>query len=478
MTTNEVRAAAAELAQFHHRFAPLFGRKEARAQSLIYLHGLLSASGRKSAEPIALQFGQLDADGIGQNQVLALQRFVTYSPWDPHAIQGEIQAVFAEALVPSTREWPIGTVGVLDESGFVKKGTHSVGVERQYCGRVGKQENCQVGVFLVGVTPAGSALLEYQLYLPQCWAADADRRRETAVPADIAFQTKPQIGIALLGRVRQQGLVPLDWLIADEAYGKNGDFLNELEQLQQRYLVEVPANTSVWTVDPQRQMPMPRGRPSTRAQRAQMHRVRAIAADLPPSAWQVLRLRAGVKGPLAYAFARLRVWAVRHREPGPACWLVLRRPLQADAEVKYYLSNAAADESLETMALVTGTRYRVEEFFEEGKGYLGMAQYEARAWSSWHHHMSLVALAHLFVTLTRLRLKKNSRLESGYGPAVADQRVAPAEVDGRGRHRDRAVLHATQSNRSQIAHRVMAQTTQKGQVQSAAVELKAYQERT
>jgi SRSO17 transposase len=114
----------------------------------------------------------------------------------------------------------------------------------------------------------------------------------------------------------------------------------------------------------------------------------------------------GAKGPLAFAFARVRVWAVRHRKPGPACWLLLRRSLEADGEVKYYIANAPADEPLETMALVTGTRYRVEEYFEEGKGYLGMAQYEARAWSSWHHHMSLVALAHLFVTLTRLRLKK------------------------------------------------------------------------
>ena len=473
MTTDELRAAAGELVHLHERFAPLFGRKEARAQSLIYLNGLLSAPGRKSAEPMALLFGQPDDDGIGQNQVLGLQRFLTYSPWETQAIQGEIQAVFAEKLIPSTADWSIGTVGVLDESGFVKKGTHSVGVKRQYCGRVGKQENCQVGVFLVGVTPAGSALLEQQLYLPACWAADADRRRQTAVPEDIAFQTKPQIGITLLRRLRQQGRVQLDWLIADEGYGANGKFLNALEQLQQRYLVEVPANRTVWTVDPQTQMPAPRGRPSTRAQRAQVHSVRDLAASLPPSAWQVLQLRAGAKGPLAYSFARVRVWAVRHRAPGPACWLLLRRTLEPAAEVKYYLSNASADEPLETMALVTGTRYRVEEFFEEGKSYLGMAQYEARAWSSWHHHMSLVALAHLFVTLTRLRLKKNSRADSRHGAAVADQRLAPARTHRRERHRHHAVPPAPEPHRSKIAHEVMASTTQKGQIQSAAVELTA-----
>ena len=183
----------------------MFGRKEAQAQSLIYLNGLLLASGRKSAEPMALAFGQADDDGISQNQVLALQRFLTYSPWSAQQVQREVQDVFAQRLVPSTTDWPIGTVGVIDESGFVKKGSESVGVQRQYCGRVGKRENCQVGVFLVGVTPAGTALLEQQLYLPKIWVNDAQRRKKTAVPEEMQFQTKPQIGIELLRRTRRTG---------------------------------------------------------------------------------------------------------------------------------------------------------------------------------------------------------------------------------------------------------------------------------
>jgi SRSO17 transposase len=413
MTTNELRATARELVSLHHRFAPLFGRKEAQAQSLIYLNGLLLGTGRKSAEPIALTFGQPDDEGISQNQVLALQRFLTYSPWSAQEVHREIQSVFAQRLVPSTVDWPIGTVGVIDESGFVKKGKESVGVKRQYCGRVGKKENCQVGVFLVGVTPAGCALLDQQLYLPKCWAGDAQRRDKTAVPTEITFQTKPQIGIELLRRTRTQGLVNFDWVIADEFYGHNGAFLDDLEQMQQRYVVEVPVNTTVWTVDPKTQVPSHEGRrgpvanlPPRERVRQHVRSVRELAQSLPSTAWQVLQLRTGAKGPLAFAFARVRVWAVRHRKPGPACWLIVRRSLEPDAEMKYYLSNAAAEEPLETMALVTGTRYSVEEFFEEGKGYLGMAQYEARAWSSWHHHMSMVALAHLFVTLTRQRLKK------------------------------------------------------------------------
>jgi len=268
-------------------------------------------------------------------------------------------------------------------------------------------------VFLVGVTPAGNALLDQQLYLPRCWARDAKRRQKTAVPEAISFQTKPQIGIELLRRARTQGLVKLDWVITDEFYGHNGAFLDDLERMEQRYVVEVPVNTTVWTVDPQTQVPPHAGRrgpvatlPTRDRVRQHVRSVRELAQSLPPTAWQVLQLRAGAKGPLAFSFARVRVWAVRHRKPGPACWLILRRSLAPDAELKYYLSNAAEDEPLETIALVTGTRYSVEEFFEEGKGYLGMAQYEARAWSSWHPHMSLVALAHLYVTLTRQRLKK------------------------------------------------------------------------
>ena len=364
---------------------------------------------------MALTFGQPDDEGISQNQVLALQRFLTYAPWSAQGVHREIQNVFAQRLTPSTANWSIGTVGVIDESGFVKKGKESVGVKRQYCGRVGKKENCQVGVFLVGVTPAGNALLEQQLYLPRCWASDAKRRDKTAVTEEISFQTKPQIGIELLRRTRAHGLVQFDWLIADEFYGHNGDFLDQLERMQQRYVVEVPVNTTVWTVDPQTQVPSHEGRrgpaatlPPRDRVRQHVRSVRDLAQNLAPTAWHVLQLRAGAKGPLVFAFARLRVWAVRHRKPGAACWLIVRRSLEPDGEMKYYLSNATADEPLETMALVTGTRYSVEEFFEEGKGYLGMAQYEARAWSSWHHHMSLMALAHLFVTLTRERLKKKT----------------------------------------------------------------------
>jgi SRSO17 transposase len=408
MTTSELRAAAGELVHLHERFAPWFGRKEARTQSLVYLNGLLLGQERKSAEPMALTFGQPTDDGLGQNQVLALQRFLTASPWDYQGVQRQIQAVFAEQLQPTAADASIGIVGVLDSSGFVKKGKESVGVQRQYCGRLGKKENCQVGVFLIGVTPAGTALLDHQIYLPKEWAKDNKRRAKVRVPPEVRFRTEPKIAVDLIRRTQAPGVIRFDWVTADETYGRNGMFLDDLESRQQRYLVEVPVTTTVWTADPAEQVPpySGRGRRPSRPRRDSVRSVKAVAADLPAQAWHTYQLREGACGPLVFQFAAVRVWAVRHGQPGPAVWLVIRRSLEPDPEVKYYVSNAAADTPLGTMALVSGCRYRVEEYLQEGKSYLGMAQYEARSWTSWHHHMSLVGLAHLFVTLTRLRLKK------------------------------------------------------------------------
>ena len=406
MTPSDVRAAAAELVSLHARFAPCFGRQEAQAHSRTYLQGLLAAPGRKSIEPMALAFGQ-SQDEPRQCRVIALQRFLGSSPWDHEDIQKEIQRTFAETLVPSTADWSIGTVGVLDGSTFVKKGIESVGVKRQYCGRLGKVENCQAGVFLAGVTPTGSALLEHQLYLPREWAADAKRRAKVHVPPEIRFQNQLQIAAALLRRVRENALVSFDWVVADDGFGRYGEFLDALEELDQRYLLDVPSDTTVWT---EGEVPAYKGcgRRPRRSRRNAVRSVKAVAESLPPEAWHNYRIRDGALGPLVFAFAAVRVHAVRHRKEGPAIWLVFRRSLGETAETKYYVSNASADTPLETFALVSGCRCRVEEYFEQGKSYLGMAQYEARSWAAWHHHMSLVALAHLFVTLTRLRLKKKT----------------------------------------------------------------------
>jgi SRSO17 transposase len=412
MTRDEVRAAAWRMVEWHGRFADLFGRKESQQHSLVNLKGLLSNLERKSVEPIALQFSRRPGGSAAtQNEVVALQGFLTTSPWEAGEVFAEIQAVFAEELVPSASQWSIGTVGVIDESGFVKAGTESVGVANQWCGRVGKTTNCQVGVFLVGVTPAGASALDAQLFLTEQWIADRPRRKKTGVPKGLKFQTKPQIAAEMIRRTLAAGKVRFDWIIADELYGDSGDFFDALEAVPQRYLLEVKKNTLVWTVDPATlpgKTPGPKRRKKLGSYRYhEVRSVQEIVADLPPEAWRPLKLREGAKGPLVFEFAVLRVWAMRHQRPGPPIWLVFRRSLDKTPDVKHYVSNACAETPWQQLAMVTGTRIRVEEYFEDGKMHLGMADYEARAWSSWHHHMALVALAHLYVTLTKRDLKKD-----------------------------------------------------------------------
>jgi SRSO17 transposase len=404
MTEDEVRAAAERLVQFHERFAPLFGKEQAQNHAYTYVKGLMVCPERKSVEPIALN--------VGDGQVSALQKFINIAPWGHDDVQTEIHQVFVEELVPTAIDTRVGVVGVVDESGFSKKGNHSAGVGRQHNGRLGKEDNCQVGVFLVGVTPGGSALLDHQLFLPESWCEETkacqDRRARVHIPEAVGFQTKPQIAAGLVRQVAALGLVDLDWVVADELYGRNGEFLDELESLGQRYLVEVPVSTTVWTEDPAWCVPPSggRGRVPTRPTREAVASVVKVVSTLRPDRWRTLNLGQGAQGPLCYEFAAVRVWAVRHGQAGPPVWLVVRRSLEATPEVKYFISDADASTPLEVLARVACCRHEVEEYFEDGKSYLGMAQYETRSWVGWHHHMILVALAHLFITLTRRDLEK------------------------------------------------------------------------
>ena len=395
-----LRAAASKLNRLHGRFAKLFGRCESQRHSQTYVRGLLLAEGRKSVEPMALVFAShsTNAGRPSQPDVLALQRFLTLSPWEASDVQAEIERAFVEEFVPSTCQWPLGTVGIIDESAFPKQGAESVGVARQWCGRLGKKANCQVGVFLVGVTPAGSALLQHRLFLPQSWVDDGARRKKTRVPQEVGFQSKVEIAADLLQRTRDNGAVTFDWVVADEGYGRSSDWYDWLDEHNQRYLIEIPVNMTFAIEAPQRRTPQAD---------VTTFQARKIAGWIPAGGWTRLALREGAKGPLVFEFARLRVWDVRHCELGNPCWLLFRRPLEPGGEIKYYKSNAGEETSLETMALVSGTRYRVEEFFEDGKGELGLGDYEARSWTSWHHHMTLVALAHFYVQQVRQEVQRD-----------------------------------------------------------------------
>ena len=262
MTPDDVRAAAEQLVDFHERFAPLFGKEQAQDHAYDYLKGLMVCPERKSIEPIALLVGHGDVSG--------LQKFVGAAPWAYDDVMAEAQALFADELVPSAAGSPVGAVGVIDESAFTKKGSHSAGVARQHNGRLGKEDNCQVGVFLIGVTPAGSALLDHRLFLPESWCAatrEAKDRREAAhIPEDVTFRTKPQIAAELIRNVAVLGQVELDWVVGDSEYGRAGHLLDELELLEQRYVLEVPKTWVFWTADPAASIPeySGRGRKPTR----------------------------------------------------------------------------------------------------------------------------------------------------------------------------------------------------------------------
>ncbi|HKB38407.1 MAG TPA: IS701 family transposase [Gemmataceae bacterium] len=421
MTPDDVRAAAEQLVEFHDRFAPLFGKEQAQTHACDYLKGLLVCPERKSIEPIALTVGHGDVSG--------LQKFLNSAPWAYDDVLDEVQSLFVDELVPTAAGTPVGVVGVIDETAFTKKGRHSAGVARQHNGRLGKEDNCQVGVFLVGITPGGAALLDHQLFLPESWCEPTpeagDRRERAHIPEELPFRTKPRIAAELVRNLAVTGTVALDWVVADSEYGRAGHFLDELELLEQRYVLEVPVSWVSWTADPATYVPAHsgRGRKPTVPKRGAARTAVEVAAELPASAWRPLRVREGALGPLVFEFAAVRVWGLRHRKPGPPSWLLIRRSLGDDPEFKYYVSNADAETPLSTLALVACTRCRVEEFFEDCKGYLGMAQYEVRSWVGWHHHMTLVGLAHLFVTWARKRLKKSPGADAGPDGAAAGGRV-------------------------------------------------------
>src|SRR3954470_8113282 len=343
MTPAEGRAAAEQLVDFHERFAPLFGKEQAQDHAYDYIKGLMVCPERKSIEPIDPIVGHGDVSG--------LQKFVGAAPWQDDGVMAEAQSLFVDELAPSAAGSPVGVVGVIDESAFSKKGAHSAGVARQHNGRMGKEDNCQVGVFLIAVTPVGSALLDHQLFLPESWCEATreatDRRDRAHIPEGVAFRTKPRIAAELVRNVAVLGQVELDWVVADDEYGRAGHFLDELELLEQRYVLEVPVTTAFWTTDPAGQVPeySGRGRRPTNPVRDAVRTAGVLAAGLPAGSWQALPVRGGAGwpagwwqalrgrggsvGPLVFEFAAVRVWGMRHRKPGPPCWLLIRRSLGA-----------------------------------------------------------------------------------------------------------------------------------------------------
>jgi SRSO17 transposase len=404
MDEREFRRVAGAFRAFHKRFAPLFGRKEARRHGEQYVRGLLvQQAERRNAENLAEA-----VIGTAGRDARALQQFLTDSPWACDPVTAALQAYLAERLLPETAAEGTADEGVwtLDSTGFAKRGTRSAGVARQYSGTLGKVDTCQLGVFLGYATTRGHALVDGELYLPREWIeADPARCRQAGVPDAIlaqGYQSQAALGLALLRRVRATGALVGRWVTADEAFGQVPTFRDALDAEGWWYVAEVPCITPVFTNAPRTERVRLAPDAPARAVGIQPAAlaVQAVAATVPADQWTTLTVAEGAQGPRTHQFAALRVWESREQVPGRACWLVLRRNLDG-SEPKYSLSNAPEDTPLAVLARVGATRWTVETEFQLNKGQVGLQvgldEYEVRSWPGWHHHVTLCLLANAFL---------------------------------------------------------------------------------
>ncbi len=409
MDAAEFARVAASFATFHEQFAPLFGRKEAQAHGEQYVRGLLAQqTDRRNAKNVAEVL-----DGVSAR---AVQRFLTDAPWESEPVIARLQAFLGLRLSTPEGVW------IIDESGFPKQGRHSVGVAHQYCGRLGKLANCQVGVFLAYASARGHALVDGQLYLPEKWVDDRARCRAAGVPDTVGFATKAEIGLAVLQAARARGHLQGDWVTGDAGYGEVPSLRDALDADGWRYVLELPLDTRVFTQPAAVAVPPWSGRgphptvPRLVPGAPPPQTVRAVAAALDGSTWQDVTVAEGAQGPRTYQFVRLHVWERRDGLPDRACWLVLRRNLDG-SELKASFSNAAADTPLLTLAQVGAARWVVETELQTEKGETGLDEYEVRRWQSWHHHITLSLSAGAFLL----------QMQQDWGEKDAPDHAAPSQ---------------------------------------------------
>jgi SRSO17 transposase len=414
-----------QLTDFHRRFAPLFGRPEARRRGEQYLRGLVvQQTDRRNAENLA--------EAIPGATPRALQRFLSEAPWDADAVIAELQADLGERLTAPD------AVFVLDETGFPKQGTRSVGVARQYCGTLGKVGNCQVGVFLAYTSLLGTALVDHRLYLPASWTEDRARCVAAGVPAAVTFQTKAELGLAMLRQARARGYLSGRWVTADEQYGQVPSFRDALDAEGWRYVLEVPLATRVFAEAAATAVPAGSGRgpkptkPRLVEGAPVAQPLATVLTAVAESDWQRLRVAEGAQGPRTYRFVGRRVWESREGLPGRACWLVLRRNPDG-TEPKAYLSNAPADVPLMQLAEVGAQRWAIETAFQQAKGEAGLDEYEVRGWVGWQHHVTLVLVAAAFLlTIQQVWGEKAGPRHRAADRTGAARAAAAAPVEPRG----------------------------------------------
>jgi len=421
LTPEQVQACQDRLAAFLERYLPCFYRAEQRAHATLVIRGLLSGLQRKTCEPIAIEAG------VHRKPV---QSFVGAGKWDDEAVMAELRRHVAEQLGDAA------AVLVLDATTFPKSGSDSCGVGRQWCGRLGKEENCQRGIFLTDAAPGGYAPVDRRLYLPKDWAADPARRAKCHVPEELEFREGWRIAAELIERSGPH--LPHGWVVGDDEFGRPAHFRAWLRRQGERYVLDVPRNTVVRDLEcrpPRRRAGY--GRPRA----VPFRRVDAWASEQPEGRWTRLTIRAGERGPLQIDAMAVRVRTRLATRVGPEERLVVMRTVEAEPETHYALSNVGPEVPLEELVRVRFTRHTIEQVFEAAKQETGLAQYEVRSWVGWHHHMTLSLLALWFLCGERRRLGGENpggdRLANprGVQPAAARPATKPGADRRRGHTR-------------------------------------------
>lgn len=370
----EVAAWAAGLEEVHARIGSRFARSEPRERVLAYVRGLLAPVERKNSWTLAERAGEASPDGM--------QRLLAAADWDADAVRDDVRDYVVEHLGD-----PAGVL-VVDETGFLKKGTKSAGVARQYSGTAGRIENCQVGVFLAYATAIGRTFLDRELYLPKGWIEDRDRCAEAAIAEDVQFATKPELAIRMLTRALDAE-VPAGWVTGDEVYGQHYRLRASLEQRRMPYVLAVPVNQHVI---------------ATVENKVVERRADNLIATLSAQAWKPISAGAGAKGPRLYHWARAPIRPLE--DPAMGYWLLARRSLTDPTDLAYYLCHGSPSTPLRELVRVAGARWAIEESFQSAKGEVGLDQYQVRRYDAWYRHITLVMLAHAFLTITRASATK------------------------------------------------------------------------
>lgn len=401
LAPRDVTGLKQKLKVYHHKFVHKFKRPEARHWAHKYLEGQMLELERKSIEPMA--------QALEDGNIQAMQQFISAGSWsDTEVIEVH------QAEVAATLGRPEGVL-ILDGCDFPKQGDDSVGVARQHCGPLGKLANCQASVVLAYASEIGHTLLDRRLYLPQAWFEAEHRARwvKCGIPNEVTFQTKPELGWALVEGVLQRDRVPFQWVAMDEGFGRATPLLNQIHAANKYFFAEIPCDTRAWRHRPKvlpPGPPPPSGRPPTQFHLAPgapaAQRVDHWARALPRKHWQRCIIHEGTKGPIVVEIAAVRVVMVQDSLPGREEWLVIRRPVgkAASSGWKYYRCNAPKPTPFKMLARLTAWRWPIETTIEECKNELGFDHYEVRGWVGWHHHTTMTLLSHHFLVRLRVEL--------------------------------------------------------------------------